>query len=27
VLIGMIGYILNLVFPNFEWENVTHIME
>ncbi len=23
VLIGMIGYILNLIFPNFEWENVT----
>lgn len=27
VLIGMIGYILNLVFPNFEWENVTHIIK
>lgn len=27
VLIGMIGYILNLIFPNFEWENVTHIIK
>ena len=27
MLIGMIGYILNLIFPNFEWENVTHIIK
>lgn len=27
VLIGMMGYILNLIFPNFEWENVTHIIK
>lgn len=27
VLIGMIGYILNLIFPNYEWENVTHIIK
>lgn len=27
VFIGMVGYILNLIFPNFEWENVTHIIK
>lgn len=27
VFIGTMGYILNLIFPNFEWENVTHIIK
>lgn len=27
VLIGMIGYILNLIFPNFEWENTQTLIE
>lgn len=25
--IGVTGYILNLIFPNFEWENVTQIIK
>lgn len=25
--IGIVGYILNLLFPNFEWENVTQIIK
>ena len=27
VFIGTMGYMLNLIFPNFEWENVTHIIK
>lgn len=25
--IGITGYMINLIFPNFEWENVTHIVK
>lgn len=25
--LGVAGYILNLIFPNFEWDNVTHIIK
>ena len=27
VFIGVAGYILNLLFPNFEWDNVTQIIK
>lgn len=27
LFIGVVGCVLNIVFPNFEWENVTHIVK
>lgn len=27
LFIGVVGCVLNIVFPNFEWENVTHIIK
>lgn len=27
LFIGIIGCLINLIFPNFEWENITHIIK
>ena len=27
LFIGIIGCLINIFFPNFEWENITHIIK